>query len=174
MQQKIQPGDHVVDATAGNGHDTLFLAELVGEYGHVTAFDIQKEALERTSLLLTENKMSDRVTLVHDGHQNLDRYIHEPVSAIMFNLGWLPGGDKTITTLWTTTKEAIQKALVALLPLGVCTICVYPGHAEGENEKNELAVMLSQLKPQDFNVLHHDFINAGPGAPQCYIIQKQE
>lgn len=174
MQQKVQSGDYVVDATAGNGHDTLFLAELVGKDGHVTAFDIQQEALDRTKSLLEEHQINDRVTLIHDGHQNMDRYLDKPVSAIMFNLGWLPGGDKTVTTLWTTTKDAIEKALKALLPLGVCTICVYPGHAEGENEKNELAVMLSQLKPQNFNVLHHTFVNAGPGAPECYIIQKQE
>ena len=92
----------------------------------------------------------------------------------MFNLGWLPGGDKSITTLWNTTQKAIQKALDALLPMGVCTVCVYPGHAEGEYEKNELALMLAQLGPQEFNVLRHTFINAGPGAPECYIIQKQE
>lgn len=173
MQQKVTAGDHVVDATAGNGHDTLFLAELVGENGHVTAFDIQKEAIDRTKELLNENHVSERVTLILDGHQNMDQYLDTSVSAVMFNLGWLPGGDKSITTLWSTTQEAIQKALDALLPLGVCTICVYPGHAEGAYEKNELATMLSQLRPQEFNVLRHTFINAGTGAPECYIIQKQ-
>lgn len=173
MEEVIRPGDRIVDATAGNGHDTLFLAQLTGETGHVTAFDIQADAIERSRLLLRENGVEDRVTLICDGHQHMDEYVKEPVRAVMFNLGWLPGGDKSVTTLWETTRTAILKALELLEPMGVCTVCVYPGHEEGTHEKNELVNLLSSLRPQDFNILRQTFINAGPGSPECFVIQKQ-
>ena len=173
LEQTILHGDHVIDATAGNGHDTLFLAQLVGETGHVTAFDIQADAIEGSRVLLRDNGVEERVTLVCDGHQHMDQYVKEPVKAVMFNLGWLPGGDKSVTTLWETTREAIMKALALLEPMGVCTVCVYPGHAEGTREKNELVTMLSEIKPQEYNILRQQFINAGEGAPECFVIQKQ-
>lgn len=169
----VNPGDRVIDATAGNGHDTLFLARLTGSDGHVTAFDIQPDAIEHSRILLRDNGMENIVSLICDGHQNMDRYVTEPVRAVMFNLGWLPGGDKSVTTHWETTRAAIEKALGLLEPMGVCTVCAYPGHEEGNREKNELGIFLSGLRPQEFNVLRQTFINAGPGSPECFVIQRQ-
>ena len=173
MHQVIQAGDAVIDATLGNGHDTVMLAELVGESGHVTGFDIQPDAVARTSALLEEKGLLGRCTLYAEGHEHLAERVQGPVKAAVFNLGWLPGGDKSITTHWETTQTAIRAALSLLVKGGVCTVCAYPGHAAGAQERQALMDWLSTLRPQEFNVLHHRFLNAGPGAPECFVIQKQ-
>ena len=173
MHQVVHPGDTVIDATLGNGHDTLMLAELVGEAGHVIGFDIQPDAVTRTAQRLEENGMLSRCTLYAEGHQHIADRVSTPVRAVVFNLGWLPGGDKRITTLWATTHAAIAAALALLQKGGVCSICAYPGHEAGDYERSQLVAWLSSLRPQEFNVLHHRFLNAGPNAPECFVIQKQ-
>ena len=173
LRRFLLPGDTAVDATMGNGHDTLLLCQLVGKSGHVFAFDVQPQAVENTRKRLEEADVSDRAALFCVGHEHMAETIDPPVQAVMFNLGWLPGADKRITTRWETTESAVRQALALLAPEGVCVICVYPGHAEGERERVLLTQMLGALAPQEYNVLHHRFINAGPGAPECFIIQKQ-
>ena len=168
----VQPGDTVIDATMGNGHDTQFLCNAVGPSGRVYAFDIQESAVSATDMLLRNNGLSDRAVLVCTGHERMDEYVKEKVSAVIFNLGWLPGGDHTITTLWETTKEAVSKSLDLLLPGGVLVICAYPGHSEGDRERRELSGLLSFLSNKTYNVLHQVFLNAGAGAPECFVIQK--
>ena len=115
----------------------------------------------------------NRCRLLCMGHQHMAEQVEGPVRAVVFNLGWLPGGDKTVTTLWKTTSQAVQAALALLVRGGVCTICAYPGHAEGDVERASLMELLSALRPQEFNVLHQHFLNAGPGSPECFVIQKQ-
>ena len=173
LRRFLLPGDTVIDATMGNGHDTLMLCELVGESGCVHAFDVQPQAVENTRIRLTEAGVIDRAHLHLDGHQNMKQYIEGRVQAVMFNLGWLPGGDKSVTTLWMTTQIAVESALQLLEIGGICIICVYPGHEAGDYERCCLTEKLSTIRPQDFNIVHHRFINAGPGAPECYILQKQ-
>ena len=173
LENVIRPGDTVVDATMGNGHDTLKLAGWVGEKGHVVAFDVQQQAVDNTRSRLAEAGVMERVTLHCVGHEHMAEYIHEPVRAVAFNLGWLPGGDKTVTTHWETTLQALNAALELLAPMGVCTVCAYPGHEAGDHERNELIEYLAKLPPQRYNVLRQTFINAGPGAPECFVIQRQ-
>ena len=172
LRQVVQPGDTVVDATLGNGHDTRMLAELVGEAGRVVGFDIQAEAVARTEASLREAGLLDRCELHAVGHQHLTEYVAGRIRAAVFNLGWLPGGDKSVTTRWETTQAAISSALALLEPGGICTVCAYPGHEAGDEERRQLMDWLAALRPQAFNVLHHRFLNAGPGAPECFIIQK--
>ena len=173
LRQVVQPGDIVIDATLGNGHDTCILADLVGENGRVIGFDVQPSAVESTRRALQEQGLLDRCELHCTGHQHIPEYVKAPVRAAVFNLGWLPGGDKSITTHWETTRTAIAAALSLLMPMGVCTVCAYPGHAAGDEERAALMDWLSALRPQEYNVLHHRFLTAGPGAPECFIIQKQ-
>lgn len=173
LRRFLLPGDTVIDATMGNGHDTLMLCELVGDSGCVHAFDVQEQAIENTKSRLEAAGVAHRAQLHLDGHQNMMQYVKAPVQAIMFNLGWLPGGDKSVTTRWETTRIAVESALRLLEIGGVCIICVYPGHAAGDYERSQLTLRLSQIRPQDFNIVHHRFINAGEGAPECYILQKQ-
>ena len=135
LQQVVRPGDHVIDATMGNGHDTLMLARLVGEEGHVTGFDVQEAAVASSRRLLEENGVLDCCTLHVLGHEHMAEVVTGPVRAVMFNLGWFPGGDKTVTTHWETTSQALLQAMALLEPRGICTVCAYPGHAAGEEGK---------------------------------------
>ena len=169
----LRPGDTAVDATLGNGHDTVELAQLVGPAGHVYGFDIQPAAVASARSRLQAEGLLSRCTLLCTGHETMAEYVRPGVRYISFNLGWLPGGDKQITTLWETTHRAVLSALDLLSPLGVMTICAYPGHGEGARERSELVSLFSGLRPQDFNVLRQTFLNAGPGAPECFVIQKQ-
>ena len=171
--QAVLPGDTAVDATMGNGHDTLMLCEAVGPGGHVYAFDVQAQAVEETGKRLREHGVDGRAELIRAGHEHMAEYVKGPVRAVMFNLGWLPGGDHSVTTRWETTRRAVESALDLLAPMGVLVICAYPGHAEGEREKQELAAFLSGLSNRQYNVLHQRFVNAGAGAPECFVIQKQ-
>lgn len=173
LESVLRPGDTCVDATMGNGHDTLRMARLVGPDGRVHAFDVQPKALENTRALLLKNGMEARAELHLAGHERMAEFAAFPVRLVLFNLGWLPGSDKAIRTLWATTEKALQSALSLLAPLGVCVVCVYPGHPEGREEQRELLSFLSRLKPQEFNVLRQTFLNAGKDAPECIVIQKQ-
>ena len=169
----VEPGDTVVDATMGNGHDTQMLCETVGPEGRVWAFDVQAQAVEETRNRLRAQGLDGRAELILSGHEHMAEYVQGPVKAGMFNLGWLPGGDHAVTTRWETTRTAVESALDLLAPMGVLVICAYPGHAEGEREKQELTAFLGGLDNRRYNVLHQRFLNAGPGAPECFVIQKQ-
>ena len=172
LERAVQAGDTVVDATMGNGHDTLFLAQQAGHDGHVFAIDIQESALASTRKLLEEHGVADRVTLLCASHANLEALVPAPVSAVVFNLGWLPGASHEITTLCPSTEKAVRGALGILRPGGILTVCVYPGHAEGARELEMLASVFSALSNRSFNVLRQSFPNAGEGAPECFIVQK--
>ena len=107
------------------------------------------------------------------GHEHMAEVVQGPVDAVMFNLGWLPGGDKRITTHWETTRQAVEAALTLLRPGGLLTVCAYPGHAAGDEEREKLLSFFAALRPQEYNALHQKFLNAGLGAPECFLVQKQ-
>ena len=121
----IKEGDTVADFTMGNGHDTLFFSKLVGVSGRVYAFDIQPAALESTKKRLVENQAPENYTLINDSHHNAKLYIDRPIKAGMFNLGYLPGSDKSVTTKRETPLPAIEAAIDlldndAILLIAVC------------------------------------------------------
>lgn len=174
LRQAVQPGDTVVDATMGNGHDTLFLCRLTGPEGQVFAFDVQAQAVENTRKRLEDEGVLDRARLFCLGHEHMAEHVREGIAAAVFNLGWLPGGDHSVTTHWETTRQAVESAMALLKPMGVLVICAYPGHAEGDRERAALTALLGALPPQRFNVLRQQFLNAGPGAPECFVVQKQK
>ena len=173
IEAALFPGARAIDATMGNGHDTLWLCRLVGEGGRVFAFDVQPAALAATRVRLEQAGLSSGARLLLEGHECMDAFVDAPVDAIVFNLGWLPGGAHEVTTRVETTLLAVERALALLNPGGVLTVCIYPGHAEGDRERNALASLLAQLPPQGYNVLCPKFLNAGPGAPECFVIQRQ-
>ena len=152
---------YLCDFTMGNGNDTLFMSRLAGEFGiKVFAFDIQKAALESTAAFLEKSGAQNNYTLINDSHSNMDKYLPEGEMACgMFNLGYLPGGDKSVTTLRGTTLEAIEKAVDILTVGGVLTITIYPGHAEGKIEGELIEKHLSALSNHDFNVLKYTLCN---------------
>lgn len=171
-RQVIREGDHAVDATAGNGYDTIMLAEAVGPGGYVYAFDIQEQALLKTAERLKQKKMDKRVALINAGHQYLLQYVNYPVAAVMYNLGYLPGGDRQVTTKYDTTIESIRQALNLLKPGGVVTVILYPGHERGLEEKRKLVPVFQQLNPSRYAVLHGGMLNQGNDPPELVIVQK--
>ena len=132
IEQAMYPGARAIDATMGNGHDTCWLCRLAGSNGYVYAFDIQPDALIRTLARLKTEGLDNRACLICKGHEHMAEFVQEPVDAIVFNLGWLPGTEHAITTKVDTTMLAVKAALRLLKPGGLMTICVYPGHEEGE------------------------------------------
>ena len=148
LRDHVHPGDVAVDATAGNGHDTVALARLVGPSGHIYAFDIQSEALESTQRRLVDEELSN-VTLVHASHARIHERVHESdvgaMAAVAFNLGYLPNGDHTVTTLPATTVEGVQSAHASLRPGGVITVLAYVGHEGGLAEAERVERALDEL-----------------------------
>jgi len=126
LKEVIDKNSIVVDATCGNGNDTLFLAQSAAK--KVYAFDIQQQAIDSTLKLLQTNNCLEKCEVILDSHSNFDNYISEPIKAVVFNLGYLPNADHTITTLADTTLLAIDKFLTNLEINGRIVIVVYWGH----------------------------------------------
>ncbi|RQD74576.1 MAG: methyltransferase domain-containing protein [Candidatus Syntrophonatronum acetioxidans] len=168
----VQDGDSVIDATAGNGHDTLFLARLVGEKGKVYSFDIQKEAIENTRKRLEEEDCLDQVQLIQDGHENLKAYVSENIAGVMFNLGYLPGSNHRVITRPENTLIALESSLELLIPGGLATLVVYTAHPGGVEEGTELEKYAKKLDPGIFNVLLYRFINREK-APFLIALEKK-
>ena len=170
--QHLGPGDVAVDFTMGNGHDTEFLSKTVGPTGHVYAFDIQAAALASTRAHLKETGCPDNYTLIQASHHRLTEFLPGPFKAGMFNLGWLPGGDKSITTLRTTTLPALQAGIERLLPDGIILLAVYPGHAEGDAEGVEVEQYLSGLSRYRVCCTKVRIVNS-PTSPYFFVIEKK-
>jgi len=168
IENAVFPGAKAIDATMGNGHDTKWLCELTGETGHVYAFDIQAQAVEITKKRLEAAGVAERATLIHAGHERMKEFVDCSADAIVFNLGWLPSGDKSVTTLTPTTLAAVTAATDLLAPGGIMTVCVYPGHSEGAREREALLDWASRLPHTVFDVMLRQYLNQ-PGDPPLMI-----
>ncbi len=161
-----------VDATAGNGWDTLFLARNLPSEAALFALDIQQTAIERTAELLKKHQLLDRVVLLQRGHEEIDRIITGSIDAAVFNLGYLPNGDHSIATNAATTVKALQIVMNKLVSGGRIVITVYPGHPAGYREKEALEDWLADLRQIDFKVLQLKLINAAEDSPFIILIEK--
>lgn len=168
----VRDGHRTVDATCGNGHDTLLLARLVGARGHVWAFDIQQQAITETSRRLEESDLTDRVTLLRTGHEELARHVSEPVQTVLFNLGYRPGGDRSIITRPETTGSALEQSLHLLAAGGIVLVTVYPGHSGGADEQSTVEDWASGLDPRAFHCWRMGQTNVSSEAPYLFLIQK--
>ncbi len=171
--ERLRPGDRAVDATCGNGNDTLLLARLVGAEGRVWAFDIQPEALEVTSRLLHEHGCHSQVQLTAMGHESLAEVVNEPLRAVVFNLGFLPKGDKGCITLPETTVTALGQAADLLQPGGLLLAALYPGHAGGDDESLAVEQWAAALAPNLFNVWQHRQMNRSGAAPYLVMVERR-
>lgn len=172
LLRHIGKGDTVADFTMGNGHDTLWLSDTVGEDGKVYAFDIQPQAVESTRGLLEREAKNNNCILILDSHSECDKYITTPIKAGVFNLGYLPGSDKKITTLHETTRVAVEKAINMLAPDGILLIAVYPGHEEGTVEGNMLAEMLAEYNRRKYCCACFRILNS-PSSPFFYTVESK-
>jgi predicted methyltransferase len=173
LREAIHPGDLVIDATAGNGHDTLFLAECVGPHGSVLAFDIQENAIRATRERLHESGLDSRVRLHHTSHSDMAAYAAQgSVSAVMFNLGYLPGNDHQLTTAATSTLSALYAATCLLKPGGTLSIVCYPGHAEGATEAVEVETWLATLATSGWRIARYALLGTARPAPFLLVARK--
>ncbi len=171
VKKFVSEGDVCIDATAGRGYDTAFLAELVGETGKVIAFDIQSDAVACTKKLLESRGLKGEVYL--DSHANMHKYASEKsVKCIMFNLGYLPGGDHSIFTSPESSIPAIREGLDLLVDGGLMTVTVYSGGATGYRERDEILPFLSSLDSDKYQVLKLSFNNWKGDPPLPFFIIK--
>ena len=175
LKEVIELGDRVVDATMGNGNDTLFLAQLVGKKGIVYAFDVQEQALVNTKKRLKEYEALEQTKLFLQGHETLDLVIDskEKISAAIFNLGYLPKSDKSIVTNEKTTILALEALLTRLKNQGRIVIVLYDGHEEGKKEKAEILTFVENLSQEVYSVLNYQFINQRNNPPSLICIEKK-
>ncbi len=173
LEKYVFEGMTVVDATAGNGHDSAYFKEVIGPEGHLYCFDVQETALAATANRLEEAGLNHNVTLVHDGHENLKDHVAQPVDMVMYNLGYLPKHDKTKTTLPHTTLESVNQAMDLIKVRGAVCIVAYPGHPEGAEEKAVLDQFVRTIDQKKFDVLKSEFINQINNPPVLYIIEKR-
>lgn len=172
IRQFVHEGDLCLDATAGRGHDTVFLCEIVGPSGKVIAFDVQEEAVSSTKALLMEKGYEADVHLT--SHTHMAEYVKpESVSGIMFNFGYLPGGDHQIATQKESSIEAIEKALNLLKIDGGMALCIYHGGDTGFEEKDAIMEYLKEIDHKRYTVIVSDFYNR-PNCPPIFVGIKRD
>ena len=172
LKSAVTEGDIAVDATAGNGHDTLFLAQLVGDDGFVYAFDVQKQAVDATLHRLLDNALEHRALVLKDGHENVAKYVNKPVAGAIFNLGYLPGSDHEVITRPNTTIQALESLLKLLKIGGIIVLVIYHGHEGGKEERDEVIRFVSELPQKYIHVLRYEFLNQKNDPPFVIALEK--
>jgi hypothetical protein len=167
VKERLRPGDHAVDATVGNGHDTLFLATCVGAAGLVDGFDIQEAAIANA-----RERIGDcpPVSLHLCGHEEMETVVPPGVMVVMFNLGYFPSGDKTVITRPDTTLIALSISLKLLAVGGLLTIVIYPGHPGGADEAKQVGKWVNTLDPDHFRAIHYGPAETVTRVPSPYLI----
>ena len=169
----MKPGDRAVDATVGNGWDTLKLCELVGGKGKVYGFDIQKEAVLRTKERLAQAGFAGRAEIFCCSHSEVEHYIHENIQAFTMNLGYLPGGDKQIVTRSESTLRALEALTKLLGPGGLGLVLVYYGHPGGLEEKAAVETFMASRTSDWGQILRTEIVNRKNCPPILYIMEKK-
>lgn len=189
IREVLHPGDYAIDATVGNGHDTVFLVEQVSPSGKVFGFDIQQAAIDSTwAKVGAFSKTGERslgntflrpecLTLIQASHADMDDKIppqyHGKINAVMFNLGYLPGGDKSIITRTDSTVTALNSASRLLSSKGVITVLAYPGHQGGDLETFQVINWCEQLTDEHFSVGYIYSVKSNNSSPRLFVIRKQ-
>ena len=159
-----------IDATCGNGHDTLWLAQ---RCDWVYAFDLQKKAINTAEKFTSENGCHN-VTFINESHEKISEFVKEHVRIIMFNLGYLPGGDKDITTKKDSTIKALSASLQLLEVDGILSVMLYPGHPAGREERDAVLSWASALDEKIYHCVHIDMINQRNFPPEILFITKKK
>lgn len=174
----LQNGDIVVDATMGNGFDTLFLAQGIGAAGGVYAFDVQAGAIESTKARLTNAGVIDRVRLINDDHANLSAYLRDDniaeIRCAMFNLGYLPGSDKAHQTNPQSTIKSLSSAIALLGNPGIISILAYTWHPGGREEAEEVKAWVKSLSASQFDVSINIPVSTNKSPPEWIVIERNQ
>ena len=174
LRDAIREGDTVIDATAGNGHDTVFLAECVGQAGKVLAFDVQEQAIENTRQYVATAGFASRVEFHQISHAQMAEYAGmESISAVMFNLGYLPGENHEFTTHTTETLTALAAATELLKPGGVLSVVCYPGHPAGATEAKQVEEWMNAQTSKGWKAAKYAMLGTLKPAPFLIMGRKQ-
>lgn len=173
LDRIIKEGWQCIDATLGHGKDVLFLSNKVGSQGHVYGFDIQEQAVESSSNMLKDQAIFDNYSLFQAGHETMATHVHGPINFIIFNLGYMPKGDKAITTKKTTTLVAVEEGLKLLTKNGLLWVVVYPGHDAGAVEAKGLETMVKTLDQKKYSVMKMQMMNQINNPPYIIAIEKK-
>lgn len=172
IKDHVKEGDVCIDATAGNGNDTLLLAQLVGDAGKVYAFDIQSQAIESTKKKLEEHQVAERAEVIQDSHAKMADYVKEEVSCIVFNFGYLPGGDHALATKKESSIEAIETGLEMIKKGGLMSLCIYSGGDSGFEERDGILEYLKTLNTKKYLVILSQYYNRPNNPPMPVMILK--
>ena len=171
VRPHLKPGDTAFDGTAGNGHDTLFLAQCVGSTGHVCAWDIQPLAIERAAALLATHWIT-WVILTLGNHAELDTFSGRYFHAAIFNLGYLPASDRTIVTTTASSIRAVRAVVERLASGGILTVLAYTAHVGGDDEANAVCQLLQSLDPSEFAFHEERFAPGRTAPPRLFVLRK--
>ncbi len=173
IREQVSPGDFCIDATMGNGNDTLLLSTLAGKAGRVLAFDIQETALANTKKRLLDAGAPENYTLLLESHTEIGRYAAPgSVSCIVFNLGYLPGGDHSRATKSSSTLPALEQSLTLLKKGGLLSLCIYSGGDSGFDERDAVLPWLADLDPRKYLVIRCDYYNRPNHPPIPVLVLK--
>ncbi|MGR8981471.1 MAG: class I SAM-dependent methyltransferase [Gammaproteobacteria bacterium] len=176
IRDRLYPGAVAIDATVGNGYDTLFLLQQVAPSGRVYGFDIQQTALASARAKIGDNVFLNCLTLFQASHELLPELIparhHGRVRACMFNLGYLPRGDKSIVTRTASTLAALNAACRLLAESGVITIIAYPGHPGGGQETEQVTRWCESLDRRQFDVVTVYLKEQENDVPRLFVVYK--
>lgn len=166
IEEQVKEGDICIDATMGNGNDTLLLSRLAGPDGQVLAFDIQEQALQAArQKLLCENAPAN-YTLFLESHTHMADHVKpDSVSCIVFNFGYLPGGDHSLATRSETSIQALEQSLTLLKKGGLLSLCIYSGGDSGFEERDALLTWLKKLDSHNYLVIRSDYYNRPNNPP---------
>ena len=173
IKEHVQEGDICIDATAGNGNDTVILGELVGASGKVLAFDVQSQAVENTKKRLADAGFQGRLQVILDSHVNMGQYAEkESINCIVFNFGYLPGGDHNLATHQETSIAAIYEGLRLLKKGGMMSLCIYSGGDTGFEERDAILEMVKGLDGKRYLVIVSSYYNRPNNPPIPVLIIK--
>ena len=166
----LSPGDTAIDATCGNGQDMLLLAQRLDGHGQLTGYDIQEKAIQKSQQLLKQLLSPELLKMVSWRHGSQAKFQEKSAKLIVYNLGYLPGGDKSITTQSETTLESLQAASEIVVVGGAISVTCYVGHEEGAREEAAVLDWAGGLSPNDWWCCHHRLVNRSK-APSLLWIQ---
>ena len=173
IREHVKEGDICIDATAGNGNDTELLCKLVGDTGKVYAFDIQERAVSNTKERLEKADIAHRAEVMRESHVNMTQYAKPgSVSCIVFNFGYLPGGDHALATRKESSIAAIHAGLGLLKKGGLMSLCIYSGGDSGFEEKDAILQEIEQLDGKQYLVIVSRYYNRPNHPPIPVLIIK--
>lgn len=173
IEDHVKEGDFCIDATMGNGYDTVLLAKACGEKGRVIAFDVQEMALSHTKERLLSEHAPKNYELVLDSHVNMGKYAADgSVSCIVFNFGYLPGGDHALATKAESSVKALEEGLRLLRKGGLLSLCIYSGGDSGFAERDALLCWLKKLDSKKYLVIRSEYFNRPNNPPMPVLVVK--